>query len=185
MARGPVDHSADRCLAAWFLLIILTPVGLAIPFDARAQGSGCTLQAAGVPPRQILRCQDGLTIEAEAGADYTLLDRGRDGGADAASLRRGALFVDAPARSGGRSFQILTPQAVAAVRGTEWVADVADNRSSVFVVSGRVFVRRATSARGVVLGSGQGVDVEPGTAPLVVRRWPAARAAALLARFGR
>jgi hypothetical protein len=52
-------------------------------------------------------------------------------------------------------------------------------------VNGRVSVRRTTSARGVNLGPGEGVDVDQGSAPLVVRRWPTSRAAALLARFGR
>jgi hypothetical protein len=35
-----------------------------------------------------------------------------------------------------------------------------------------------------VLGPGEGVDVERGTDPLEVKRWGAARAAALLARLG-
>ncbi len=156
-----------------------------VPFGATAQDSGCTMQMARSPERQVLRCQDGLTVEAEVGSDYVLLDRDRDGGADAASLRGRALFVDQPARPGRRGFQILTPQAVAAVRGTRWIADVAGERTSVFVVDGRVSVRRIRAARGVVLGPGQGVDVDPGTGPLTVRNWPAARAAALLARFGR
>jgi ferric-dicitrate binding protein FerR (iron transport regulator) len=152
---------------------------------AGAQGSGCTAHAAGFPSRHILQCRDGLTIEAEAGADYTLLDRDRDGSPDAAALRSRALLVDQPARTGGRGFQIMTPQAIAAVRGTQWIADVAGERTSVFVINGRVRVGRARAARGVVLGPGEGVDVDPGTGPLTVRRWPAARAAALLARFGR
>jgi len=36
----------------------------------------------------------------------------------------------------------------------------------------------------VVLRPGEGVDVRSGSAPLEVRRWPAARASALLARLG-
>jgi ferric-dicitrate binding protein FerR (iron transport regulator) len=63
--------------------------------------------------------------------------------------------------------------------------DVAGARTSVFVVNGRVGVRRPNARNGVSLGPGEGVDVEAGTAPLTVRRWPAARAGALLARFGR
>jgi hypothetical protein len=35
------------------------------------------------------------------------------------------------------------------------------------------------------LRPGEGVDVEPGTASLQVKRWSAERAASLLARFGR
>jgi hypothetical protein len=35
----------------------------------------------------------------------------------------------------------------------------------------------------VFLGPGEGVDVEDGTDPLVVKRWPQARVDALLARL--
>jgi ferric-dicitrate binding protein FerR (iron transport regulator) len=153
---------------------------------ALAQGVGCVLQAATAPQRQILRCRDGLTIEAEAGAAYNLVDRNRDSQPDAVNLQGRAIFVDAPARSARQGFQIMTPQAIAAVRGTQWAVDVSSGRTSVFVVTGRVAVRRVSgNTRGVNLGPGEGVDVEAGTAPLIVRRWPAARAAALLARLGR
>jgi len=186
MARG-LHHPAVRSASAGvrILLFALVVAGSALPAEAQAQAVGCTLQAVGPPPRQVLRCRDGLTIEAEEGADYTLLDSDRNGNPDAAQLRRGALFVDTPARSGRRSFQIRTPQAIAAVRGTQWFADVAGGRTSIFVAEGRVLVRRAAAPRGVVLGPGQGVDVEPGRAPLEVRRWPPPRVSALLARFGR
>ncbi|WP_425523175.1 FecR domain-containing protein [Microvirga splendida] len=153
---------------------------------ALAQGVGCVLQAATAPTRQILRCRDGLTVEAEAEAVYTLVDRDRDAQPDAVNLQGGAVLVHAPARSVRRGFQVITPQAIAAVRGTQWAVDVGSGRTSVFVVTGRVAVRRVSgNTRGVSLGPGEGVDVEAGTAPLVVRRWPAARAAALLARLGR
>lgn len=172
------------CFAIVRLLMILALISWCPPGDAVAQGIGCTLQMASSPQRQILHCRDGLTIEAEASADYTLLDRNRDAIPDAAALRNRAILIDAPVRSGRRGFEVLTPQAVAAVRGTRWAVDVAGDKTAVFVVAGRVFVRRASSPGGVNLGPGQGVDVEPGTGPLVVRRWPAARATALLARFG-
>ncbi|WP_183448553.1 FecR domain-containing protein [Microvirga lupini] len=153
---------------------------------ARAQGIGCVLQTATAPQRQILRCRDGLTIEAEAGAAYNLVDQNRDGQPDAVNLQGRAILIDAPAQSARQGFQIMTPQAIAAVRGTQWVVDVIGARTSVFVVTGRVAVRRISgNTRGVSLGPGEGVDVEAGTSPLVVRRWPAARAAALLARLGR
>jgi ferric-dicitrate binding protein FerR (iron transport regulator) len=159
---------------------------LALTGTAAAQGVGCVLQAAAAPQRQILRCRDGLTIEAEAGATYSLVDRNRDGEPDAVNLQGRAVFIDAPARSAPRGFQTMTPQAIAAVRGTQWAVDVSGSRTSVFVVTGRVSVRRAAGNRPEVsLGPGEGVDVESGRSPLVVRRWPAARAAALLARFGR
>jgi ferric-dicitrate binding protein FerR (iron transport regulator) len=132
-----------------------------------------------------LRCTDGLTIEAEAGADYTLRGRTSTSIPHEVVLRTGAILVNAPARTSGRGFQISTPQAVAAVRGTQWAVDVGGGKTSVFVVDGQVSVRRPATRRGVVLGPGEGVDVAADAAPLTVRRWPAERAAALLARFGR
>lgn len=178
--RRVIDLAANG-----YILPVLLAFSL-FPERAEAQNAGCVLQAASAPQRQILRCRDGLTIEAEAGADYNLVDRNGDSQPDAISLRSRAIFIDVPARSGRQGFEILTPQAIAAVRGTQWAVDVAGGKTAVFVVTGRVSVRRASSrTAGVNLGSGEGVDVEPGTAPLVVRRWPAARASALLARFGR
>jgi len=157
-----------------------------LPARAEAQSVGCVVQTTTAPQRQVLRCRDGLTIEAEAGSDYTLVDRSGDRQPDAISLRSRAVLIDTPPRSGRRRFEVLTPQAIAAVRGTQWVVDVAGGKTAVFVVTGRVSVRRASRGTGsVTLGPGEGVDVEPGTTPLVVRRWPAPRASALLARFGR
>jgi ferric-dicitrate binding protein FerR (iron transport regulator) len=149
-----------------------------------AQDTGCLLQPTGIPPRQVIRCRGGLTVEAAAGSDYTLVDHGRDGIPDSAILRGGALLVNAPEQSGKRAFQIHTPQAIAAVRGTEWAVDVAGEKTAVFVVSGLVSVRRPRGPP-VSLRPGEGVDVEPGTAPLQVKRWSAERAASLLVRFGR
>ena len=95
-----------------------------------------------------------------------------------------ALQLEAPAGAVEDGFQAITPPAVAAVRGTKWAVDVADGKTSVFVVTGRVAVAREYGSPGVELGPGDGVDVEAGTAPLTVRQWGAARVAALLARFG-
>lgn len=151
---------------------------------AQSNDFGCALERVGGTSRTILRCRDGLTITPEAGARYVLVDRDGDGSADAVRLQRKALLVDAPKGRSGSGFQVITPQAIAAVRGTRWAVDTASGKTSVFVVSGRVSVRRPSASAAVVLGPGEGVDVEPGTAPLTVRRWPAARAAALLARLG-
>jgi len=173
-------HAAVGCLLA-----VLAQASPWTASAARAQGAECRVVAGGPPARQILHCRDGLTVEAEAGADFSLLDRDGDARPDAASLRGGALLIDAPARPAKRRFEILTPQAVAAVRGTQWAVDVRAGTTAVFVVVGQVEVRRARLARGVILGPGQGVDVDEGTGPLTVRRWPAPRVSALLARFGR
>jgi hypothetical protein len=131
---------------------------------------------------QTLHCGSGVTIIAEDGARFTLRSD-RKGQVDAVELNGKALLIEVPARSGGNKFQVITPQAIAAVRGTKWAVDVAEGKTSVFVVNGRVGVGHRTGGHRVALGPGEGVDVEPG-APLTVKRWAPARAAALLSRLG-
>jgi hypothetical protein len=152
--------------------------------SAQSRDAGCTFEPVAVTSRQILRCREGLTIIVEGGARFTLVDRDRNGSADAVRLRRRALLLDGPASQVRGGFAVITPQAIAAVRGTRWAVDVGQGKTSVFVVRGRVAVRRPASNAGVVLGPGEGVDVEAGTSRLTVKRWPAARVSALMARFG-
>jgi hypothetical protein len=152
---------------------------------AAAQGTtpGCT-PVASSGPAQTLRCEGGITVVAENGASYTLNDTNRDGRIDQAELKSKALLIDVPKKSGGKAFQVNTPQAIAAVRGTKWAVDVAEAKTSVFVARGRVSVRRpAPGGPQVVLGPGEGVDVEA-SGPLTVKRWAPARVAALMARLG-
>jgi ferric-dicitrate binding protein FerR (iron transport regulator) len=132
---------------------------------------------------QTLHCDAGITVVAEGGAHYNPLSR-RKSRVDAVELNSKALLIDVPPKSGGTTFRVITPQAIAAVRGTKWAVDVNGDKTSVFVVRGKVGVARRTGGRGVTLGPGEGVDVEPGTAPLTVKRWAAARVSALMARLG-
>jgi ferric-dicitrate binding protein FerR (iron transport regulator) len=133
---------------------------------------------------QTLQCEGGVTIVAENGAQYVLGDVNRDGRIDSVELSSKALLLDVRRKSSGRKFRVNTPQAIAAVRGTRWAVDVAQGKTSVFVVHGRVSVgRRTPGERNVVLGPGEGVDVEA-SAPLVVKRWAPARVSALMARLG-
>jgi ferric-dicitrate binding protein FerR (iron transport regulator) len=145
---------------------------------ARCASAGSTIVA------QTLQCDGGVTIVAENGAQYTLRDNNRDGRIDTAELNSKALLLDVHGKSSRKRFRVNTPQAIAAVRGTRWAVDVAEGKTSVFVVHGRVNVGRSAS-RGhtVALGPGEGVDVE-GSAPLVVKRWAPARVSALMARLG-
>lgn len=152
--------------------------------SAQSSDTGCSLEQVAGTSRQILRCRNGLTIIAETGAQFTLVDRDRDGNADSARLRRKALLLDGPTGKAKTDFQVVTPQAIAAVRGTKWVVDVQQSKASVFVVSGHVAVRRPAANTRVLLGPGEGVEVKEGSGRLTVRRWPAARVSALLARFG-
>ena len=151
---------------------------------AHAQDAGCMLEPVAGTSRQILRCREGLSVIVEGGARVTLEDRDRNGSPDAVRLRRKALLLDAPAGAVQGGFAVITPQAIAAVRGTKWAVDVGNGKTSVFVLRGRVAVQRPASTDVVVLAPGDGVDVEAGTGELVVKRWPAKRVSALLARFG-
>jgi ferric-dicitrate binding protein FerR (iron transport regulator) len=150
---------------------------------SQSASHGCNFTQAADASRHVLRCPGGATITPEAGARYSTLDRNQDGNADGVILRRKALLVEVES---GRApgFVVVTPQAIAAVRGTKWAVDVLSGKTAVFVVDGRVDVQRPSSSAGVVLGPGEGVDVERGTSPLIVKRWPAARVSALLARLG-
>ncbi|WP_244919805.1 FecR family protein [Rhizobium grahamii] len=151
---------------------------------ALAQAGGCTMERVAGSSRQVMRCADGVTITAEGGARFNVIDRNRDGRPDAVSLRNKAVFVDVDRARRPGGFEVITPQAIAAVRGTRWAVDVKNGTTSVFVARGRVAVGRPTGGAPVVLNVGEGVDVARGSGPLTVRRWPPARAAALLARLG-
>ncbi|WP_028744507.1 FecR family protein [Rhizobium mesoamericanum] len=151
---------------------------------ALAQAGGCAMEPVTGTSRQIMRCANGVTITAEGGARFNLVDRNRDGRPDAISLLNKAVLVDVDRARRPDGFEVITPQAIAAVRGTRWAVDVKNGTTSVFVVRGRVAVGRPSAAARVVLNVGEGVDVTQGRDPLTVRRWPPARATALLARLG-
>ena len=164
--------------AAWTASAFL----LLVPQIAMAQANGCA-SVASANASLTLRCENGITIVAENGAKFELRDRNRDGHVDSAELSSKALLVEVPGKPGGNRFEVVTPQAIAAVRGTKWAVDVADAKTSVFVADGRVGVSRRSRGRGVVLGPGEGVDVEA-TGPLTVKTWGQPRVDALMARLG-
>jgi hypothetical protein len=118
-------------------------------------------------------------------AKFTLQSHNRSGDVDAADLQSKALLVDAPKQKAKQRLQVITPQAIAAVRGTKWAVDVQDTRTSVLVLRGKVAVRRPSGGRQVELGPGEGVDVDrSSTDPLTVKRWAQPRGDALMARLG-
>ena len=161
---------------AWSVLLI----GSASAQPAANAGCTASPSAAGT---QVWRCDNGITIVAENGARFELKDANRDGHIDSVELSSRALLVEVPKKPGGNPFKVLTPQAIAAVRGTRWAVDVADAKTSVFVSDGRVGVTRRSRGRGVVLGPSEGVDVEA-AGPLTVKTWGQARVDALMARLG-
>ena len=152
--------------------------------DAAAQPAnlGCT-PAQTAQGTQTLRCRPAITIVAENGAKFELRDRNRDGQVDSVELSNKALLLEVPKKPRRIRFEVLTPQAIAAVRGTKWAVDAEGGKTSVFVVDGRVRVARPAGRGSVVLGPGDGVDVAA-TGELIVKRWPPARVTALMARLG-
>jgi hypothetical protein len=151
---------------------------------AQSPPIGCTAEPA-ASGAQTLRCRGGVVIVAEAGAQFATRDRDRNGVIDAVELQTKAVLVDAPKQAPGRRFEVITPQAIAAVRGTRWAVDAEGAKSSVLVIDGQVGVRRRAGRARVLLGPGEGVDVDDGATPLTVRRWPQPRVDALLQRLGR
>ena len=132
---------------------------------------------------QTLHCPTAITIVSESGAKFELRDRNRDGHVDSVELSNKALLLEVPKKPGRARFDVVTPQAIAAVRGTKWAVDAEGAKTSVFVVDGRVRVARPVGRGSVVLAAGDGVDVEP-SGDLIVKRWPPARVTALMARLG-
>jgi len=170
-----------RGLAALTCLAVMFATSAADVASAQQPAAnGCsTEQKPGAA--QTLRCRDGLIIVAEDGAKFTLQGQGRQ--VDGVDVQSKAVLIDAPKQKGKGRFQVITPQAIAAVRGTKWAVDAEGAKTSVFVVNGSVRVARPRGRGSVVLGAGDGVDVEP-TGELIVKRWPAPRVSALMARLG-
>jgi hypothetical protein len=71
------------------------------------------------------------------------------------------------------TFEVITPTAVAGVRGTQFMGIVTDTTSAIASVVGRVSVRNANGeiGGGVTLLDGQGTDVGAGLTPTVPATW--------------
>jgi hypothetical protein len=78
-------------------------------------------------------------------------------------------------------FEVHTSNAVAAIRGTEWMAEVKPEATAVVVLEGQVSVRHARPEIGgaVLLSAGEGTDVRGNQAPTPPKTWGAARVEAL------
>jgi ferric-dicitrate binding protein FerR (iron transport regulator) len=149
---------------------------VAAPMQAQSI-AGCRVTALTDPPREVLRCGSGLRIEAEKGAQYRVLDQTK------LEVTSRAVLIDvAPGRRGG--FQVLTPHAIASVRGTLYAVDVKEGQTDVFVSRGRVGVNNRSTSESATLRAGEGSDVIPGK-PLDAHVWAAERVQKLMARFGR
>jgi hypothetical protein len=188
---GEVEIGAATGMSRQFLrpLVVGAVTALSILFgttlSALSQGSECALVADDRnPSEQILRCGADLVVRTAPGTRYHPIDQQGNEPPKALQLDAGALMIEFHPSEAQKNFQILTPHAIAAVRGTKWVVDVISTRTSTLVISGEVAVSRPHANETVVLKAGQGADVSAGTGSIAAKRWPNKRVRALLARFG-
>lgn len=179
--RGAVTR-----LAVLLTLVAIMAVPLGFWSGPASAQVRCRAEPAGAPPRTVYRCGGGMVLEKEAAAAAGLAVTAQ--GDRTVDLTRGAVFVSV--EPGTPAVSIRTPHAIASVRGTAFAIDVGRASTAVFVVEGSVDVLRVETGAIYVLGAGQGIDVPARGAAsdpiaLAVNRWGAARAATLLARFGR
>jgi len=147
------------------------------------------------PSDKILRCGSDLVITPAPGTVYRAAPPAEDGLPASVQLESGALLIEFHSKR-RQEFQILTPQAIASVRGTKWAMEVKPGQTSTLVLLGQVAVARKDASDSVLVGPGQGVDVEGdsgktvrslGSAkppPIGVKKWAPERVNELLARFG-
>jgi hypothetical protein len=157
---------------------------LAAAAPAASQSGECRLVADDRnPSEKIMRCGDDLVVRAAPGTRYHPVDQQGKEQPNALRLDAGALMIEFHPSDTHKNFQILTPHAIAAVRGTKWVVDVGRARTSTLVISGEVAVGRPHTEPTVVLEPGEGADISPGSGTITAKRWPKKRVRALLARF--
>jgi len=155
------------------------------PTKMLGEANGCVLVSDNRnPSEKILRCGSGLSIRNAPGTRYRLPDQAGQRQPTEVQLDSGALMLEFTPSKNRRTFQILTPHAIAAVRGTRWAVEVTSDRTSTLVISGKVEVARRSGRRRALLHAGEGADVTAGAGPIVVKRWAKERVDALLARFG-
>ncbi|MDH6264819.1 hypothetical protein M2360_000200 [Rhizobium sp. SG_E_25_P2] len=164
------------------LLFLLALSALALSVSSEAADASCKRENLRAPARVVYRCENGLVLEAEAAADLRLSGDPAENRPVGAMIARKAVLIEVKPGSG--AFQILTPQAIAAVRGTSYIVDVQLETTSVFVMRGEVAVSRADGSETVVLRPGEGADVSAGR-PLTSIVWGRERAERLLSRFAR
>ena len=167
-------------------------VAAAVLFFAAVAGSG-PAQAAGAcalvpndraPSEKTLQCGSALTVRAAPGTHYRPLYKKGDPLPVGVRLDNGALLIEFQRSMEREDFQILTPLAIAAVRGTKWAVDVTKAQSSVLVLDGSVGVTNRRLNQYVIVTEGEGVDITPTDTSTVQKTWGYARVRALLSRFG-
>jgi hypothetical protein len=168
------------------ILVATALIGSALPgsTSARAGGACALIPNERDPSEKTLKCGQQLTVQPAHGTSYRPLYKPGQQLPAAVRLDRGALLIEFHPDSRQIEFQILTPLAIAAVRGTKWAMEVIPKRTSTLVLDGAVAVTSRRLNEYVVLTAGQGVDISEGDTTLTQKQWGQARVRALLSRFG-
>jgi hypothetical protein len=171
-------------LRATLVAALLSVAGISPPSPASAAGVCALVPNERAPSENILQCGEALTVRPAPGARYRLLYRKGDPLPVGIRLDDGAVLIEFHPTSGHENFQILTPLAIAAVRGTKWAVEVVPGRTSAVVLAGSVAVTNRRLNQYVVLTWGQGIDITAADTSMVQKLWGQRRVDALLSRFG-
>ena len=138
-----------------------------LAFNVARAGGACAFVANDcVPSTRILQCGRELTVRPAHGARFRPIYSDGQALPSAIRLDAGALLIDDRLESGDAQFQILTPLAIAAVRGTRWAMDVTPVRTSTLVLSGALAVTNRRLNQYVVLTDGRASTLHH-----PIRRW--------------
>jgi hypothetical protein len=170
--------------AVKFAAVSLLLAAIAGRPPAWAAGACALVPNGRLPSQMILQCGQTLTVRPTPGTSYQPLYKKGDPLPVGIRLNDGALLVEFHPAKPQEKFQILTPLAIAAVRGTKWAMDVTKAQTSTLVVTGTVAVTNRRLNQFVILTQGQGVDITPTDTSMVARTWGDERVRALLSRFG-
>ncbi len=103
---------------------------------------------------------NGTILKLSSGTSFELRALQSEGGSkkNIFSLLRGKLRTLAAHGGRGEQYEVQTPSAVCAVRGTDFINEVGEAGSSILVRHGSVYVESVTGRRWVTLEANQGLD---------------------------
>jgi hypothetical protein len=182
--RGRSAGAGNSTFSALLVAVLIFASSL-LDADAARAGGACTLVPNDRDPSaKILQCGQQLTVRPARGARFRPIYTKGQEPPSAIRLDDGAILIEYHPQMEKSEFQILTPLAIAAVRGTKWAMEVMKERNSTLVLNGAVAVTSRRLNEYVVLRDGEGVDITPSDTTMIQKRWGEARVRALMARFG-
>ena len=165
------------------VVLLIAAIG---PSPARAAGVCALVPNDKTPGEKTLQCNraEGLTVHAAQGTRYRMVYTKGDPVPAAIRLDDGALLIEYQGSLWRGNFQILTPLAIAAVRGTKWAIDVTKAHNSMLVLDGVVGVTNRRLNEYVIVTAGGGRRHHADGHVDRPENLGSGRKRALLARFG-